>query len=81
MLESDSLSPHEVRLIRLEISGVVGVRGSQLGEGREQPDNIVLGAIVNDSKSCVLMGTRRKTAATPPTTMNRTFWRVRTSIS
>src|SRR6188768_2642636 len=27
------------------------------------------------------MGTRCKTAATPPTTMNRTSWRVRTSIS
>ena len=29
----------------------------------------------------MLMGTRCKTAATPPTTMNRTSWRVRTSIS
>src|SRR5882757_7061947 len=27
------------------------------------------------------MGTRCKTAATPPTTMNRTSWRVRISIS
>ena len=29
----------------------------------------------------MLMGTRCKTAATPPTTMNRTSWRVRISIS
>src|SRR6187402_3820059 len=30
------------------MSGVVGVLGSELGEGQEQPSNVVLGAIVNE---------------------------------
>lgn len=30
------------------MSGVVGVHGSELGEGQEQPGNVVLGAIVNE---------------------------------
>ena len=30
------------------MSGVVGVHGSELGEGQEQPGNVVLCAIVNE---------------------------------
>ena len=37
-----------MRLVRLEISRVVGVHGSEVGEGQEQPGNVVLGTIVNE---------------------------------
>jgi len=60
---------------------VIGVHGSELGEGQEQPGNVVLGAIVNEVEVLRVDGHPLQRAATPPTTMNRTSWRVRISIS
>ena len=71
----------KVRFVRPKVSRIVAIRSAQLGQGQKQPGDIVRSAIVNEVEILRVDRTRCRTAAMPPTTTNRTSWRVRVSIS